>query len=97
MQRGVIPEKAIDKALKAALPKGLLYIKLSLAGCIGIPDRLILGPNRLVIFAELKRPGKTLSPMQERWFLRLRVFGFSCYLIDSLEAIEKMILEEGLR
>jgi len=65
--------------------RGCLAIKLSVLGRRGLPDRLVLGPKRFIVFFELKRLGKKPEPLQE-WFHKiLRGFGFDVVVPDSKE------------
>ncbi len=41
-----------------------------------MPDRLILLPNRKAAFVEVKAPGKTLRPLQEKRKRQLEALGF---------------------
>ena len=62
------------------------------------PDRLILGPNRLIIFVELKRPkagaigaGTRPRPGQVREHQRLHDMGFPVYVLSSRQEVETFI------
>ena len=51
-------EKEIEKRLTDIVrDKGGLCLKLASPGRIGVPDRIIIYPNGVVGFVELKRPG----------------------------------------
>ena len=52
---------------------------------VGIPDRILMGPNRLIAFVELKRPGKVPTAIQDYWHRRLRKWGFVVLVISDLE------------
>ena len=65
--------------------RGCLALKLNVLGRRGLPDRLVVGPRRFIVFFELKRFGKKPGPLQE-WFHKiLRGFGFDVVVPDSKE------------
>ena len=60
-------EKLIEQQLiKSVKDIGGIALKIVSPGLDGMPDRLILLPNRKVAFVEVKAPGKTLRPLQEK-------------------------------
>ncbi|WP_127580168.1 VRR-NUC domain-containing protein [Paenibacillus koleovorans] len=59
----------------------------------GVPDRLVILPNGRTVFVEMKAPGKSLTPLQERWAQILRGLGHRVYKLDSIESIDKFIAE----
>jgi len=67
-----------------------------------VPDRLVLMPARgpvprytpVIIFVELKAPGKKPTPAQQRDHERRRAMGFRVEVLDSIEAVDKFV--EGL-
>ena len=86
-------EKSIERDFKDEVDLlGLLIIKLNIFGFVGMPDRLVIGPNRYVVFFEFKRPKMgELSEMQKRRHRTLRKFGFEVYCPTSKEeALEQL-------
>lgn len=63
--------------------RGCLLIKLSPAGCKGIPDRLLLLPSGEAVFIEFKSPNKYPTPIQRHWHDRLRQRGFAVHVHRS--------------
>ena len=60
-------EKQVEQALrKAVRDRGGLALKFVSPGLAGVPDRIVLMPNRRVAFVELKAPGKHPRPLQVR-------------------------------
>ena len=60
-------EKIIEDKLKNAVKdKDGICLKFVSPGFDGVPDRIILMPNGIMAFAELKAPGKKLRPIQKR-------------------------------
>ena len=87
-------EKQIEQKLtlmvKAA---GGIAPKFVSPGFAGMPDRLVLIPNGVFAFAELKAPGKKPRALQLARHEMLRRLGFKVYVIDGTEQIGEMIDE----
>lgn len=87
-------EKQIEQKLtlmvKAA---GGIAPKFVSPGFAGMPDRLVLLPNGVFAFAELKAPGKKPRALQLARHEMLRRLGFKVYVIDGTEQIGEMIDE----
>ena len=93
-------ESAIEKRLGTRLSawsdeRGikLLYLKLSVPGFRGWPDRLLLWEGRGVLFVELKRPGETPRRLQIYVHRMLHSFGFEVQVHDN----EDIAMEEITR
>ena len=81
-------EKYIEKKLIKEVNKlGGLALKFLSPGYAGVPDRLILLPYRKLAFIELKAPGKTLRPLQEKRKRQLEELGFLVFCLDSKDEI----------
>ena len=77
-------EREIEKRLVTVVKNhGGLCLKLASPGTIGVPDRIIIYPNGVVGFAELKRPGAAPRPLQQYWLEQLRKMGLPARAIDS--------------
>jgi hypothetical protein len=63
---------------------------IKLTDYIGIPDRLVLLPNNIIIFIELKSTNGRRSGMQVRWAEILAELGISYALVDSYEKIDEL-------
>ena len=87
-------EKTVEAKLVAAV-KGMggLAPKFTSPGYDGMPDRLVLLPNGILAFVELKSPGKKIRPLQVRRKAQLEGLGFSVYCIDRPEQIEAALHE----
>ena len=87
-------EKTVEAKLVAAV-KGMggLAPKFTSPGYDGMPDRLVLLPNGILAFVELKAPGKKLRPLQVRRKAQLEGLGFSVYCIDRPEQIGGVLSE----
>ena len=87
-------EKTIETKLTMAVKKaGGIAVKFVSPSFAGMPDRLILLPDGVIAFAELKAPGKRPCPLQEARHRLLRLLGFRVYVIDSAEQIGGMLHE----
>lgn len=87
-------EKYIEqKLVKAVKSMGGLALKFISPGFDGMPDRLILLPNRKLAFVEVKAPGKTLRPLQEKRKRQLEALGFLVFCLDHIEQIGGILRE----
>jgi hypothetical protein len=55
------------------------------------PDRILLWLPKNICFVECKAPGKTWTKPQGRERDRLRAKGHQCELVDSKEAVDKLL------
>ena len=87
-------EKWIEQQLvKAVKDIGGIALKIVSPGFDGMPDRLILLPNRKAAFVEVKAPGKTLRPLQEKRKRQLEALGFLVFCLDHIEQIGGILRE----
>lgn len=87
-------EKTIERKLTVAVKKaGGIAVKFVYPSFDGMPDRLVLLPDGLIAFVELKTPGKRPRPLQEARHRLLRSLGFKVYVIDKPEQIGGMLDE----
>ena len=92
-------EKEIEKKLRQMVElHGGRCLKWVCPGWSGVPDRIILLPGAVVIFAETTRPkGGKLSRLQKWWAEQLRGLGFWSVVVWNLvdvETLEIIILDE---
>jgi hypothetical protein len=65
MQNRREKETAIeDRVVKWAKAHDIMVRKMNGLGNMSWPDRMFVLPNGIVAFIELKRPGKSLTPLQ---------------------------------
>lgn len=88
-------EKDIERKLRCgiqdAIPKAKC-LKFVSPGYSGVPDRIILIPGGLVVFAETKRPGDKERQRQSFVQAHLRRIGFTVFSgVDSAEKVQKVI------
>lgn len=77
-------EKALVKRIKAL---GGLCEKFVSPSNIGVPDRLVTLPGKIV-FIELKSPGKKPTAKQLKDHAKRRSYGCTVLVIDSMEGID---------
>lgn len=87
-------EKQLENKLRLYVKKaGGIAPKFVSPGFDGMPDRLILLPDGIIAFVELKAPGKKPRPLQSARHRLLRSLGFRVYVIDSVEQIGELLNE----
>lgn len=64
------------------------YLKLSIPGRRGWPDRMIMLPNKEIFFVEWKQPGLPPGKLQNLVHERIRSFGNEVFLLDQEESID---------
>lgn len=87
-------ENVIERQLALAVKKmGGMAVKFVSPGLDGVPDRIVLLPNKKIAFVELKVLGKKLRPLQEKRKRQLEALGFPVYVIDRAEQIGGVLNE----
>lgn len=77
-------EKDIERAFcEYAKKKGCIPYKFTSPARRSVPDRMIVGPNGLVIFIEFKAPGKKPTDAQDREISRLVALGHHVFVCDK--------------
>lgn len=66
-------------------------LKLYVSGEDGIPDRLLLMPNKIVAFIEFKKRGKKAGKLQVYQMKKLREIGFDTHIIDNVHDAKKVV------
>ena len=67
--------------------------KVMYIGHRGAPDRLLMLPAGVLVWIELKAPGKKPEPHQIREHVRMRQMGQRVAVIDSLEGVDALMKE----
>ena len=83
MRESLIERKFVTEVKK----RGGMAVKFVSPGLDGVPDRLVLFQGGRLAFVELKAPGKTMRPLQQRRAKQLTALGFRVYCIDNKEMI----------
>lgn len=85
-------EKAVERKLvELVKAKKGLCIKLLCDQLTGLPDRLCLFPNGKIVFVEVKTTGQKPRRIQTFVHNRLRALGFRVEVIDTIEAVAKLV------
>jgi hypothetical protein len=87
-------EKDIERKLVLMVKDmGGIAPKLISPGFDGMPDRLVLLPGGKLAFVELKAPGRSLRPLQEKRKRQLQALGFSVFCVDRVRQIGEVLDE----
>ena len=82
----------LERDIESALVKRVkelngLCEKFTSPGRRSVPDRIVTLPGNVVIFVEVKAPGKKPTKLQLRDHQRRRALGCDVRVIDSLEQV----------
>lgn len=77
-----------DHLVRVAKMCGGLVRKLKWIGRVGAPDRVVLLPNGVIFWIELKRPGLDAEDHQAREHERLTAFGQFVAVLDTIKKID---------
>ena len=87
-------EKSIEAAIgRYAMSKGCLWWKFTSPNNRSVPDRVVITPNGVVAFLELKRTGKDLTPGQAEKAQNLRDHEAPVDWADNVEKGKRIIDE----
>lgn len=85
------PERKIEAHLvKLARKHGWFCRKVRWIGRNGCPDRYLIDPYYDRTWVELKAPGKEPTKQQLAEHARMRSFGETVYVIDSIAGVERL-------
>jgi len=89
-----LEEKKIENYLiRQIKARGGLCLKFVSSSMAGVPDRIIMLPDKQVFFVELKAKGKKPRALQSAVHRAFEQRGFKVYVIDSKEQADKAIEE----
>lgn len=84
-------EKVIERLLVIEVKKrGGLCLKLVTTFFSGLPDRLILLPNKTIYFVELKTTGLKARKLQINVHKVIQNLGFDVYVIDTIQKVKEL-------
>ena len=87
-------EKTIEHKLAVTVKKhGGIAVKFVSPNYDGMPDRLVLLPDGVCAFVEVKAPNKKPRPLQKARHKMLKRLGFNVYVLDDTEQIGGIIDE----
>lgn len=88
----IMNEKLIERKLRESVKRlGGIALKFSSPYHRGMPDRIILMPEAIIAFAEIKTTGKKPTELQKKAIAALRSMGFKAEVIDSQESLNKFL------
>lgn len=87
-------EKTIEHKLAVTVKKhGGIAVKFVSPNYDGMPDRLVLLPDGVCAFVEVKAPNKKTRPLQKARHKMLKRLGFKVYVLDDADQIGGIIDE----
>ncbi len=87
-------EKTIEQKFASAVKaRGGIAPKFVSPGFDGMPDRLVLLPDGIAGFVEVKAPGRKPRPLQNARIKMLRDLGFPVFILDGEEQILRILSE----
>lgn len=81
-------ERKFNKAVESA---GGLSMKFVSPNFRGVPDRIVIAPNGVIKFAEIKREGGKLRKLQEYRKAQFQKYGVEVAVIDGEKAISEFV------
>jgi hypothetical protein len=85
----VTAELSVERHLiRRVKDRGGWAIKLIPWAVAGLPDRMVLLPNKRLYFVELKAKGGRLRPAQHMVRRKLGLLGWEVYVLNSREQID---------
>lgn len=85
-------EKWLERTLTDRVAQsGGLALKYASSTTVGFPDRLLLWPNGVAMWAEIKSRGKRPTAMQQHRIRQLREMGFKVWVVDSEAVLEEAV------
>ncbi|MGM9936580.1 MAG: VRR-NUC domain-containing protein [Candidatus Ornithomonoglobus sp.] len=60
-------------------------------GNSGVPDRIVMFPGGVLVFAELKAPGEKTRPLQDAQIAKLRKLGQTVFVLDTKQAVDEFV------
>lgn len=94
----LLRESIVEKRLVTEVKRrGGIAMKFVSPGFDGVPDRIVLFPNGVIAFVEVKAPGEKMRPLQIKRKKTLERLGFPVYCIDNIEMIGGILNEIEIR
>ena len=85
-------EKPVEERLKTEVEKlGCQCWKFTSPGRRGVPDRIVICPERWIEWVEAKRPGGKPEPLQRIVHKILGLLGFKVWIIDTYQEVEDFV------
>lgn len=89
-------EKDIEKILTENVKKlgGRAY-KWTSPGNAGVPDRIVIFPDRVPVFVELKTDKGALTNLQKVQIDRLKKLGQQVYVVYGIDGVSQFFQDQG--
>lgn len=79
-------EKTIERCIvKYAKEKGIISYKFASPANRSVPDRIFINEYGVIVFIEFKRPGKSLSKLQQFTYNKFKKRNCNIHIVDSIE------------
>lgn len=89
----LVTEKDVEQRLVKGVERlGGICLKFPPLFFAGFPDRIVLLPGALIVFVELKAPGKTARKLQIKIHNKLKALGFRVEVIDTIEGVDTFLI-----
>lgn len=89
-----VSEKAIERYLVEKVRNaGGICLKYVNAGATGFPDRLVLMPEGVTVWVELKSKGKKMTKIQAVRHTELKALGHDVHVADSKGKVDAIVAE----
>ncbi|MDO5397045.1 MAG: VRR-NUC domain-containing protein [bacterium] len=87
-------EKDIEQYLvKRVKERGGRAYKFVSPGNSGVPDRIVVMPNGVIVFVELKATGEKTRPLQNAQIAKLRKLGQKVQVLDTKDGVDRFLEE----
>lgn len=87
-----VSEKAIEAYLvKRVKELGGVCLKYSNPNLVGYPDRVVLLPNGVTVWIELKSKGRDTTKIQKARIAQLESLGHTVAVVDSREGVDAVL------
>ena len=87
-----VSEKAIEAYLvKRVKELGGVCLKCSNPNLVGYPDRVVLLPNGVTVWIELKSKGRDTTKIQKARIAQLESLGHTVAVVDSREGVDAVL------
>jgi len=87
-----VREAVIERYLvRAVQARGGLALKVEWIGRRGAPDRVVFLPGGVIVFVEVKAPGRTAKPHQVREHERMRALGVHVEVVDTKDKVDEVL------
>ncbi|UOQ93400.1 VRR-NUC domain-containing protein [Halobacillus shinanisalinarum] len=85
-------ESRLERKLKLEIEKrDGMALKFVSPGKAGVPDRILMLPEGVAVFVEVKAPGKKLRPLQQKRAIELERLGFPVETVSSDAEVEGLL------